>query len=150
MGVRLPPFAPSWRQRGKQVMRNPSTSMTAVLGSLLLAVAFPSGTSVAKVHPEEFSQTAIVIKVTAEREIEGARRRGKVRYGNEFFVVTEVGDKVYDLNGDQRIEPGTYRAKINGKGNRVRFLLDGKDGKPKCSEWYKVSGEQAKIGEQSK
>jgi hypothetical protein len=131
-------------------MRNPSTSITAVLASLLLAVVLPSTRSVAKVNPEEFSQTAIVIKVTAEREIEGARRRGKVRYGNEFFVVTEVGDKVYDLNGGQRIEPGTYRAKINGKGNRVRFLLDGKDGKPKCSEWYKVSGEQAKIGEKSK
>ncbi|MFZ1919076.1 MAG: hypothetical protein WAU58_15995 [Terriglobales bacterium] len=131
-------------------MRNPSTSMAAVLASLLLAVVLPSTRSVAKVNPEEFSQTAIVIKVTTEREIEGARRRGKVRYGNEFFVVTEVGDKVYDLNGDQRIEPGTYRAKINGKGNRVRFLLDSKDGKPKCSAWYKVTGEQAKIGEKPK
>lgn len=124
--------------------------MTALLASLLLAVVFPSARSVAKVNPEEFSQTAIVIKVTAEREVEGAGRHGRVRYGNEFFIVTKVGDKVYDLNGAQRIEPGTYRAKINGKRNRVQFLLEGKDGRPKRSEWYRIVREQAKIGEDSK
>src|SRR5208337_1060096 len=131
-------------------MKNAAPSMTAVLASFLLAVVFPSARSVAKVNPEEFSQTAIVIKVTAEREVEGAGRHGRVRYANEFFIVTKVGDKVYDLNGAQRIEPGTYRAKINGKRNRVRFLLEGKDGKPKSSEWYRIAGGQAKIGEKSK
>lgn len=125
-------------------------SMTAVLASFLLAAAFPSARSVARVNPEEFSQTAIVVKVTAAREVEGAGRRGRPRYGNEFFIVTKVGDKVYDLNGAQRVEPGTYRAKINGKRNRVQFLLEGKDGKPKCSEWYRIAGGQAKIGEESK
>jgi len=131
-------------------MKNAAPSMTAVLASFLLAVVFPTARSVAKINPEEFSQTAVVIKVTAAREIEGAGRRGRVRYGNEFFIVTKVGDKVYDLNGAHRIEPGSYRAKINGKRSRVQFLLDGKDGKPKCSEWYRIAGGQARIGEESK
>jgi hypothetical protein len=131
-------------------MKNAHPPLTAVLASFLLAVVFPSARSVAKVNPEEFSQTAIVIKVTAEREVEGVGRHGRPRYGSEFFIVTKVGDEVYDLNGAQRIEPGTYRAKINGKRNRVQFLFNGKDGKPTCSEWYKIVREQGKIGEESK
>ncbi len=124
--------------------------MTAVLASFLLAVVFPGTRSVAKVNPEEFSQTAIVIKVTAAREVEGAGRHGRARYGKEFFIVTKVGGKVYDLDGAQRMEPGTYRAKMNSKRSRVQFLLDGKDGKQKCSEWYRITGGQVKSVEESK
>jgi len=131
-------------------MKNVARSMTAALASFLLAVLLPSARSVAKVNTEEFNQTAIVIKVTAAREVEGAGRRGRAKYGNEFFIVTKVGDKIYDLNGAHRIGPGTYRAKINGRRNRVRFLLEGKDGKAKCSEWYRIAGGQEKIGEESR
>ncbi len=131
-------------------MKDAATSMRLVSAIALLVVSFVSPVSVAKVNPEEFDQTAIVKKVTPEREIEGAARHGGIRYGTQFFVVTEIGDKVYDLSGAQRIEPGTYRAKINSRHNRVQFLLDSKDGNPKRSEWYKISEERQKISEDSK
>src|SRR5208283_2143271 len=117
-------------------VENATLSTRALVASFLFAVVLTSAMSVAKVNTEEFSQTAIVVRVTAARGIEGAGRRGRVRYGDEFFIVTKVGDKVYDLDGAHRMEPGTYRAKMNGKGNRVQFLLGDKDGKPKRSEWY--------------
>jgi hypothetical protein len=34
-------------------------------------------------------------------------------------AVTEIGDKVYDLSGPQRIELGTYRVKIDSRHGHV-------------------------------
>ena len=125
-------------------MKDAATSMRLVSAIALLVVSFVSPVWVDKVNPEEFRpSTAIVKKVTPEREIEGAARHGGIRYGTQFFVVTEIGDKVYDLSGAQRIEPGTYRAKINSRHNRVQFLLDSKDGNPKRSEMVQNLGRAA-------
>ena len=65
-------------------------------------------------------------------------------YGTQFVAVTEIGDKVYDLSGGQRIELGTYRARVGSKRNRVQFLLEDKDGKAKSSIWYGIIAERQK------
>ncbi len=110
----------------------------------LFGVAFMTFVSVAKVNTEEFNQTATVKEVTSGREVRKVTESGRIRYGNQFVAATEIGDQVYDLSGPQRIELGTYRAKIDSRHNRVQFLLQGKDGKAKSSVWYDIVGERRK------
>jgi hypothetical protein len=112
---------------------------------ILIAVAavFVS-VAVAKVNPDEFNLTANVKEVTSGREARKITESGRVRYGTQFVAVTEIGDKVYDLSGGQRIELGTHRARVDSKHNRVQFLLQDKDGKAKSSIWYEIIGERQK------
>ncbi len=111
---------------------------------VLLGLAFLSTVSVAKVNPDDYTLTATVTEVTSEREARNVTNSGRIRYRSQFVAVTEIDDTVYDLSGPQRIELGTYRAKIDDKHNRVQFLLQNKDGKPKSSAWYEIAGERKK------
>ena len=100
--------------------------------------------SAAKVNPDDFNLTAVVKEVTSGREAKKVTESGRIRYGTQFVAVTEVGDKIYDLSGPQRIELGSYRARVDSKHNRVQFLLQDEDGRPKSSIWYEIVGERQK------
>jgi len=100
--------------------------------------------SAARVNPDEFDLTANIKEVTSGREARKVTESGRVRYGTQFVVVTEIGDKVYDLSGGQRVELGTDRARVDSKHTRVQFLLQDKDGKAKSSIWYEIIGERQK------
>jgi len=121
----------------KQIKR--TNSVVILVGLTIASIA-----SVGKVKPEEFNQTAVVKEVTAQREVKRVTESGRVRYGNNYTAVTEVGEKVYDLSGPRRLEVGTYRVKVDIKHNRVQFLIESKDGKAPSAVSYEIAGEHQK------
>jgi hypothetical protein len=72
-------------------------------------------------------------------EIRQVRQNKKLRLGantncalrtlRRILHKAEESDRIYDLSGPQRIELGTYRARIDRRYNRVQFLLQDKNGK---------------------
>jgi hypothetical protein len=60
-----------------------------------------SATLLAKVNPDDFTVTATVQEVMSGRGVRKVTESGRVRYGNQFVIVTEIGDQIYDLSGYQ-------------------------------------------------
>jgi hypothetical protein len=116
----------------------------------------------AKVKPEEFTLTANVTAVKSHDETTGMRNQAPMNTGNAsfdkaynaagtystvetdrvFVMATEIGDRVYELEGHRRLELGTYQAKRAPRG--FHFLYTDKDGKEVSTRLLRIVGERMK------
>src|SRR5205814_6617643 len=129
---------------------------------LLLLVAL-STIDFAKVKREEFTITATVTAVKSHSEVTGMHTNAPLNTGNKpfddaynaaagtnstvrndivFVLVTEVGNRVYELESYMRLELGIYQAKRDPKG--FYFLYTDKHGKPASTRLLRIVGEEKK------
>jgi uncharacterized protein (DUF2141 family) len=101
---------------------------TTCMALLLSTLALPLLSS--KPNAAEFTSQATITEVNSHREasfrsVEGT---GHTRYKNVFVMTTQIGDKVYEVQGP-RLDVGKYSIKM--KGDKIGFLSTDKKGNPK-------------------
>ena len=117
--------------------------MRKLLGVVLLLATF----ACAKTKPEEFTNTAKVVAVASHTETTRYANVGRIaKPHNEtiYVMMTEIGDRVYELQG-RRLELGSYKVKPIADG--FEFLLTDKNGKA-TSHSFKIVGERTKEQQQ--